>query len=158
MSWTVSNGKKKCTDCLLLLPLEEFSTFYDQRANKRYPVARCKKCAKIATAAWRKKPENAKKIALYSVEYKEKLRKTVYDHYGNKCICCGESNYLFLTIDHINNDGGKHRLAGVYGGATTYNYIIKNNFPTDLQILCWNCNCGRQRNKGICPHANPITL
>src|SRR5207245_1335419 len=26
----------------------------------------------------------------------------------NKCLCCGESNFLFLTIDHIEGGGRKH--------------------------------------------------
>ena len=33
--------------------------------------------------------------------YKEK----VFDHYGWVCACCGEAEPLFLTIDHVNNDG-----------------------------------------------------
>ena len=24
--------------------------------------------------------------------------------------------------------------------------------PDTIQILCFNCNCGRARNGGICPH------
>ena len=152
MSWTVSNGKKRCTDCRVAFPVEKFSTFYDKRMKKRYPVARCKECAKKATARWRKKPKNAKKIAAYTLEYKERLRKIVYKHYGNKCFCCGENNYLFLTLDHVNNDGNVHRKNGIHGGATTYNHIIKNDFPNNIQLLCWNCNCGRHRNGGVCPH------
>lgn len=33
-----------------------------------------------------------------------------------------------------------------------YEWIIRNNFPKDLQILCWNCNMGKNVNKGVCPH------
>ena len=78
--------------------------------------------------------------------------------YGGKCNCCGESNPLFLTIDHVNNDGYKHRgrndgkyKIGSFSGHY-YKTIIKAGFPDDLQLLCYNCNCGRARNKGICPH------
>jgi hypothetical protein len=31
-------------------------------------------------------------------------------------------------------------------------YIIKNNYPDDFQILCANCNWGKQLNGGVCPH------
>ncbi len=33
-----------------------------------------------------------------------------------------------------------------------YRWIIKNNFPEEFQILCFNCNSGRHINGGICPH------
>ena len=90
---------------------------------------------------------------------KEEIRNNVINHYGNKCNCCGETNLLFLTIDHVNNDGNKERqklFGGRLGsGGTAHRmcvYIIKNNFPTDYQILCYNCNCGKSRNGGVCPH------
>lgn len=79
-------------------------------------------------------------------------RKIVFGHYGNKCTCCGESQLEFLTMDHINNDGAKFRKENnIPGGYTTYIWIIKNNFPNDLQILCWNCNVAKMR-YGKCPH------
>ena len=77
-------------------------------------------------------------------------RKTVLSHYGGKCVCCGETEPLFLTIDHINNDGAKHRKKTK--GIQFYPWIIRNGFPEDLQILCWNCNMGKYHNGGICPH------
>ena len=72
------------------------------------------------------------------IERQEESKK-VFDHYGNKCICCGTKDLDVLSIDHINDDGYKHRKQ-VGSGATFYRWIIKNNFPPDLQILCWNCN------------------
>ena len=58
-----------------------------------------------------------------------------------------------MSIDHINNDGYKHReLTNIGNGSTTYFWLIKNNFPDDFQILCMNCNHGKSRNNGICPH------
>lgn len=81
-------------------------------------------------------------------------RMTVLNHYGPFCKCCGEDNTRFLTIDHINNDGAKQRKENkvTSTGYKYYTWIIKNNYPEDLQILCYNCNCGRQLNSGICPH------
>jgi hypothetical protein len=32
------------------------------------------------------------------------------------------------------------------------NRFYKNNFPRGYRILCYNCNCGRALNNGICPH------
>lgn len=72
-------------------------------------------------------------------------KKIVFEHYGNKCTCCDLDDIDFLTIDHINNDGYKDRRLN-------YQTVIKRNFPTDLQLLCWNCNLGKAMNGGICPH------
>jgi hypothetical protein len=92
----------------------------------------------------------------YNIKYNEKNRIIVFDHFGNKCICCGETNPQFLTLSHKNNDGSKERNeTGKYkGGTSYYNFLIKNNFQTKYELIleCYNCNLGRTRNKGICPH------
>lgn len=76
-------------------------------------------------------------------------------HYGGsppKCACCGENNPKFLTIDHIDGGGESHRnIIKRYGGAFYY-WLRRNGFPEGYQILCYNCNCGRAKNGGICPH------
>jgi len=75
-------------------------------------------------------------------------RKIVLAGYGNKCACCGETTPQFLTIDHVNNDGHKDRGRGF----KLFARIIRQGFPADYRILCFNCNCGRELNGGICPH------
>ncbi len=85
---------------------------------------------------------------------REKLKLIVYNHYTNndiKCSCCGEQNIKFLSIDHINNDGAKHRKE-IGTGDAIYRWPIKNNFPGGYRILCMNCNYGRKMNNGKCPH------
>lgn len=76
-------------------------------------------------------------------------KELVYKHYGNKCKCCGETNPLFLSIDHINNDGSHHRKTFSISLST---WLVHNNFPKDFQLLCYNCNMGKARNGGVCPH------
>jgi len=61
----------------------------------------------------------------------QKRKNKVYEHYGNKCGCCGETHREFLTIDHIND-----------------------------RLLCNNCRYARLI-YGYCPHegkhnGNPI--
>lgn len=80
------------------------------------------------------------------------LRKIVIDYYGGKCVCCGENEFLFLEIDHINNDGHKHRSIIGYSSGKLLRWIINNNFPNGFQVLCSNCNYGKRKNGGICPH------
>lgn len=55
----------------------------------------------------------------------------------------------FLTIDHIDSDGYKYRA--LKRGSLSYSWIIKNKFPSNLQILCWNCNLSKNQ-YGECPH------
>jgi hypothetical protein len=84
-------------------------------------------------------------------------RQIVFEHYGKKCACCGENESRFLTLDHINNDGNTFRKSNRnLGGVNFYLHVARSiqegNAPTDLQILCWNCNLGKAHNGGICPH------
>jgi hypothetical protein len=79
----------------------------------------------------------------------------VYAHYGAFCSCCGETEPLFLTIDHVNDDAPEDRRAGKHGGTMRYLWIIKQGFPDCYRILCLNCNRGRWLNGGVCPHLGP---
>ncbi len=84
--------------------------------------------------------------------YGEKLKRSVINHYGGKCACCGNDNIDVLTIDHINGGGSKHLLdIGIKGGKPFYLWIIRNNFPIEFQVLCYNCNCARAFYT-TCPH------
>lgn len=77
-----------------------------------------------------------------------KLKVEVLSHYGGVCICCGESEVEFLCIDHVNNDGNKHRKEIEM---PIYRWLKKQGFPKDgFQILCFNCNHAKRF--GVCPH------
>ena len=80
-------------------------------------------------------------------------KQAVVDAYGGECVCCGESQIEFLTIDHINGDGHLHRRK-VGKGRRIYNDLIRLGFPKDnYRLLCFNCNIARGF-YGYCPH-NP---
>ena len=94
--------------------------------------------------------KNKQKLLEMGRERTKKIKKKVFDAYGNKCVCCGETTFEFLSIDHINKDGYKHRKE--LEGNSIYRWLIKNNFPKDrFQILCFNCNLARGF-YGECPH------
>lgn len=90
---------------------------------------------------------------------------TVFEHYGNKCACCGEAGFEFLTIDHSERNGSTdprcHYPSAKKNvrvtGARWYAVIIQLGFPSDLRLLCWNCNHATHIYK-ICPHANKVSL
>ena len=72
------------------------------------------------------------------------LRKKIIEGFGSKCVCCGEDDYMFLTIDHINDDGYSERKLFNNNMYSFYQSLIKNNFPIgNYQLLCYNCNCCR---------------
>lgn len=101
------------------------------------------------TAAWH--AANQDKCKTARATYRNRIKAAVFAYYGPFCTCCGEPEPLFLSIDHINNDGGAVRKSQGMGGSF-YQWIIKHNFPSDLQVLCMNCNHAKMRNHGICPH------
>lgn len=77
-----------------------------------------------------------------------------FNVYGDgACACCGETELLFLDLDHVNGCKPEDRRRNFYG------WLKKNGWPTDplLQVLCSNCNQGRQRNGGACPHLSART-
>jgi hypothetical protein len=80
----------------------------------------------------------------------DKQKNIVFDHYGRKCSCpgCNEDHFEFLTIDHINGGGHKHRKTLTIN---FYHWLIKNNFPLEYRTLCMNCNFSLGR-LGYCPH------
>lgn len=91
----------------------------------------------------------------------DRCRAEVYAAYGGyKCQCCNETEPMFLSIDHINNDGAEERKSGKYNGSGSafYLWLCKNNFPSGYQVLCMNCQVGKHKNGGVCPHHNFSTL
>ena len=96
------------------------------------------------------KVERENYAATHKVERKiarDNLRLEALAAYGNKCVCCGETEIVFLTIDHINGNGTSHRK-------TISNHLFywlkKSGYPEGFQVLCRNCNWAKF--KGGCPH------
>jgi hypothetical protein len=117
--------------------------------NKRHQAGGlCKPCY---TRAWQQ--ANKGHTNEWSKEYHRRMRLAILEAYGNRCVCCGEESPYFLSIDHVNNDGAADRKNGNKSRAF-YRFLIRNNFPSDYQLLCMNCNWGKQQNGGVCPHQN----
>jgi transcriptional regulator with XRE-family HTH domain len=77
---------------------------------------------------------------------RRELKARVVDKYGGKCVCCEETCLGFLTIDHTDNNGHAER------SATFYAQLDRESRRKDLEVMCFNCNCGRAANGGVCPH------
>jgi len=159
---------------------------YELRRKKEFTAAGlCGKCGKEPIASdrskilgiicldkavanrqqwWDKNQEECRRKQRESDQVRRALYKDlVFNHYGKLCACCGETEEIFLQIDHVNGGGNKHRK-DLYGsiqsgaGYMMYRYLIENDFPPEFQVLCANCNFGKWRNKGICPHKRKAAL
>lgn len=89
------------------------------------------------------------KCRAYYGGFRLKYKNQILDHYGRECACCKLTGDVFLAIDHVNNNGAKHRKEkGQYGA---WKNIVEQGFPDDYQILCHNCNMAKHI-LGQCPH------
>ena len=125
---------KTCSICCLMKPLSEFR----KRSKSKDKLAHsCNVCHSS---------QNAK--------ITRDLKIQVFKHYSGdvpECKCCKEKILVFLTIDHINNDGAAHRKSGIASGSQMYYWLRRNQYPEGFQVLCWNC----QHAKAVldnCPH------
>lgn len=169
-------GEKQCSKCGDSKSVEEFSLY---KKSKDGRSSWCKKCnaestlrryhsmtleeRKAHNRARAAKVDNSKRRAQYAaspeirrkaiecqVRDRRRLRDRLYAGYGSKCSCCGEAQPLFLQLDHVNGGGVQHYRRT--SPPTVYREVIAANFPPSYRLLCANCNMGRWRNGGICPH------
>jgi hypothetical protein len=101
-------------------------------------------------------PRCADRNARTRKRFQEKLKREVFAAYGGyRCACCGEAERKFLSIDHVNGGGQKHRRQ--IGDSEMYSWLRKNGFPPGFQVLCHNCNMGKALGGGVCPHRGGTT-
>lgn len=132
--------KTHCKDC------------QEAKKTKVKPYALCDFHRKKYHYDWRRK--NKEDVLRTRRTYYQKCKKEVLEYYSKgslRCACCSEATYEFLTIDHINGSGRKHKKEI---RNRLHAWLRLNNYPEGYQILCFNCNCGQSINKGICPHKN----
>lgn len=136
-----SDGRKLCKECS---PKGTFDCIYCGTPFVRSLDSR-RYCTPECGAAALKEQRDVKRRA----QRLEGLR-----HYSGTpeplCACCGESTLAFLAIDHVN--GGGRQQYKELGGGGFWSWLRKNNYPEGFQVLCHNCNMGRQINGGTCPH------
>lgn len=91
------------------------------------------------------------------VRYRTKLKNQLFQKFGSDCACCVINDPRLLTFDHIHGGGNKHReeVSGSKsgGGSSVYLRWLRYHGTTEgIQVLCWNCNCSKHFNGGVCPH------
>jgi len=143
-------ARKRCARCGSVRLAKHFNP--DPR-NRSGLDSYCRECSSRYVHDYYERNPNAKKDS--NRRHYATVRNKVFDHYGWVCSCCGETEPFFLTTDHVNGNGGGHDR--LLRGYAMYKAIIDAGFPDDFQILCFNCNCGRYRNGGTCPHKSAST-
>jgi len=104
--------------------------------------------------AWRR--ANPHKVNALQRRYHRELLAEVIAGYGGKCICCEEAEPTFLTLDHISGNGNEDRRQRGNNPTNYYRTLVREGFPPHLRLLCFNCNVGRERNGGVCPHRKEV--
>jgi hypothetical protein len=146
---------KTCQDCHLTKPLSEFH----KKGTEHHSQCKTCRCAAQRAYHWAHREQAQAYKAAHRErsnrlrrEWARRLRLTALRAYGATCVCCGETEIGFLTIDHINGGGTKHRNQLGRGVATFHLWLRRNGYPPGFQVLCYNCNCARAFNPGGCPH------
>ena len=131
----------------------QYNRLYHQSHRAERKVYSAKNRQKILAARkrfyWKHREKLLAKHSIRRRAAYAAIRVAVISHYSagtNVCSCCGEDWFFFLTIDHVNNDGATHRRS-IRG--TLYEWLFRHGFPDGFQVLCYNCNCAKQR--GGCP-------
>lgn len=103
---------------------------------------------KAAVADWRSGvpwllPEGSGKLAC-SARERYRMKNLLLDRYGRACVCCGETYYLFLCLDHAAGGGNEHRrqIGTPKGGWNFWVWLKKSGLPDGYRTLCHNCNYG----------------
>lgn len=130
-----------CTVC-------EVSFASAKRSDTKY----CDKCrrTKSPTALWGSTDRGR---AMRAARHRE-IREKAYSGYGGSCTCCGESEFEFLCLDHVNGGGAADRRK-----RSTWQiarYVIDNKWPDSFTVLCHNCNLAKGF-FGMCPHKKRIS-
>lgn len=132
---------RKCSRC------GSTENFTPSDAKREWNGGYCQPCKSSHNKEWR--TANKERHSQRQREWVQKRRNAILEHYGARCVCCGETEPAFLAIDHKNNDGYIERRT--IKAASMYHHIVKSGFPDTYQILCHNCNMAKYR-LGKCPH------
>lgn len=151
--------RKVCTWCRVSKPHSEFGKGKSWRDGL---YTHCRDCvSNKAKERYVKDPRRKERYAKIHKRNMKKYKDDAYNAYGGYiCVCCGDTDELALQIDHVNNNGERHRAEirkerkttsrGI-GGYATYRWLKLNNYPPGFQILCASCNFAKHRNGGVLP-------
>jgi hypothetical protein len=104
------------------------------------------------TRMWQlKHPEQTRKSKQFQHMKNKIIILQIYSNGNMVCKNCGFDDIDALTIDHINNNGNKHRkeIRSKNANKDFYDWLIRNDFPEGFQVLCMNCNFIKRQTKRL---------
>ena len=135
-----NSEERRCTTCRKILP--RFA-FYKNKSTPSGLDNNCKNCRK---ANEKKRYAEGKKPDIYG--YKDEAKRIVGN--GNlSCVCCGNKNFEWLQIDHI--EPIRRGINRKISFAQLTKKIALGEIPSNkFQLLCGSCNFAKGANEK-CP-------
>lgn len=126
--------------------------YYRYRRDRRIAEGMCSKCGaerdrtdRLQCAKCREESPKGVKARYWE------MRMAVFAHYGQFCQCCGETEPLFLAIDHGPGAPSKKDNPEQNKVANLTKWVFDNGFPKGFRIMCHNCNMAVRYDRE-CPH------
>ena len=137
---------KECPKCHQMLPL--ILEYWKRGRSSAGFRAYCRPCDATQEARYRRQSSHQPESWT--------IKLATLRAYGGSCRCCGESEPVFLTFDHIEGGGNQHRRETPLVKANMAKWLQQQGYPDGFQILCFNCHkakdTGPRHLQGRCPH------
>ncbi len=131
---------QECYDCRRVFPhTDAFFPRHPLMAARLLNL--CKECDRV-------------KHYLRARRRRGRQKMTVLRHYCGSaepsCGCCKIAEPIFLTLDHVNGGGARHRREEKIGNM--WKWAIDRGFPPIFRVRCYSCNMAAGFHGGRCPH------
>ena len=148
--------RRACGDCYRARR-RQFDKAHRQRTNdkrrKRWREdSELRERSHVAVRKYR--ANNQERIKNRNRERYRQRRVEVINRYGGKCVCCGETMFEFLVLDHVHGGGGRERKTLPTTSLIRKLYTSPVLLP-GYRILCHNCNMALGF-YGYCPHVKQV--
>ena len=145
---------KRCSKCNTV---KDHSAFGSREGGRL--KSWCQECLNTASKVRSSSPQVKDRLSRYHKMDNAGLRLGCLQHYSNAaipvCKCCGVTTLVFLSIDHIKNDGNIHRKQV---GSNLYRWLRDNSYPEGYQVLCMNCQFSKRKHLIACLEHVPVEL
>lgn len=151
----METGVKQCLRCK---ETKDLSLFYRLKHGKLGRQSQCIDCKKSVYS------ENRELFLQDIRDRNQRIKVEVFSNLCSgapHCTCPGDcpvTDIEFLTVDHANGDGNKHKKQNnLSGGVSLYRWIKRNHCPKGFRVLCLNCNFSMGK-FGYCPHLREMAI
>lgn len=108
--------------------------FKTKNYRRKYCSHSC--CSYVAMKNWQQR--NPDKVQASNRLKNYSLRRRLLTYLGNKCVVCGETDWMVLQVNHINGGGVQdHRTVGA---EKIYRQILAGEREGIFDLRCANCN------------------